>query len=75
MSLFENFRALPVTRRPISAHTATYLRDGTGRDGYISQFNGGLYSKDYVQNHLPRAKPEYPLFRVKNNVEIRPYGA
>jgi hypothetical protein len=44
MSLHENFKPLPATKRPISAHTATYHRDGTGRDAYISHFNGGLYS-------------------------------
>lgn len=48
MSLFENFKALPVTKRNISAHFVHYQSDGTGRDSYIATINGGLFSRELI---------------------------
>lgn len=44
MSLYDNFKVLVATRRPIGGHFIHYHDDGTGRDNYIANNNGGLNS-------------------------------
>ena len=44
MSLYDNFKVLVATRRPIGGHFVHYHDDGTGRDNYIANNNGGLNS-------------------------------
>jgi hypothetical protein len=42
---------------PLNGKTVYYKTDGTGRDTYIKNYNGGLLSKDRI-HHLNQIKPQ-----------------
>lgn len=42
---------------PLNGKTVYYKTDGTGRDTYIKNYNGGLLSKDRI-HYLNQIKPE-----------------
>jgi hypothetical protein len=50
---------LKPVRVPVEAKALHYHADGTGRDSYIANHNGGLYTLDLIKKLNPKVKNSY----------------
>ena len=55
---------------PLDNKTLYYLPDGTGRDTYVTKFNGGFFAPDLQKSLEPKGKNLYKPLIINQDKRI-----